>query len=276
MESAKNTIDTHTGTQRDRWLNDASAARIAAAEQDSLLAGPNISVAFKTISSELHQRASREGWDKERLDLELNTAKSSLMYNQAVQMANSNPEVALEYANKNAPDFLPKDLLELKGTLEPLAKERAGQRLAQRVFSGNSGYSTKIDFGMGPARPYRPNQPILDVIGSAAEDVFGPGARVMVTSGQEGDQHQHGSNRHKTGDAADIAIFRPDGSKVRATDPDMASFAKAAARRGALGIGFGAEYMGGKHIHVDMVTPGHGQDHTWASGAKAMAIRWSL
>lgn len=139
-----------------------------------------------------------------------------------------------------------------------------------RRSAGVVPHGTKIEFQMGPKRPYKPNDPVLNVIGSTAEQVFGKGARVVVTSGQEGDKHQHGSNRHKTGNAADIAIYRPDGSKVRATDEDMAAFAQTAARNGALGIGFGAEYMGGEHIHVDLVKPGAGQSHFWGSGAKGM------
>lgn len=132
-------------------------------------------------------------------------------------------------------------------------------------------HNTQIDFQLGPNRPNRPLQPVLDVIGKSVEDVFGQGAKVVVTSGQEDEGKQHGSNRHGTGHAADIAIYRPDGSRVKATDGDMAAFAKTAARNGATGIGFGAEYMGGEHIHVDLTTPGQGQGHTWASGAKAIA-----
>lgn len=133
-------------------------------------------------------------------------------------------------------------------------------------------HNTTIEYQMGPARPNRPNQPVLDVIGKTAEDVFGAGAKVIVTSGQEGpDRKQHGSNRHKTGNAADIKIVRPDGSVVKASDADMAAFAKQAATNGATGIGFGDEYMGGQHIHVDLVKPGSGQSTVWASGAKAHA-----
>lgn len=144
--------------------------------------------------------------------------------------------------------------------------------------AGNTGelpvyqHNTQIEYQMGPKRPNRPNQPVLDVIGKTAEDVFGEGARVVVTSGQEGpDLPQHGSNRHKTGNAADIQIIRPDGSVVKAGDDDMEKFAVQAAHNGAKGIGFGGEYMGGDHMHVDLVDPGAGQGSVWASGAKGSA-----
>ncbi|MGB1214965.1 MAG: hypothetical protein ACPG4X_16475 [Pikeienuella sp.] len=129
-------------------------------------------------------------------------------------------------------------------------------------------HQTTIEYSMGPSRPNAPNAPVMDVIGASVESVLGAGARVVVTSGQEGDLPQHGSNRHKTGDAADIAIYAPDGTRITSIDPRMADIARAAAANGALGIGFGAEYMGGDHIHIDLVEPGEGQGHFWASGAQ--------
>lgn len=134
------------------------------------------------------------------------------------------------------------------------------------------GASVTMDFDMGPARPLAPNQPVLDVITAAVEDTLGPGARVVVTSGQEGDLPQHGSNRHKTGDAADIAIYDRDGNQITMeTHPDlMREVARNAARRGAKGIGLGADYMGGSHIHIDLVDPGPGQSNAWGSEGAAM------
>ena len=143
---------------------------------------------------------------------------------------------------------------------------------AVRNYGLDSGprHQTQIEFQMGPARPHAPNNPVLNVIGTSVEEVLGPGARVVVTSGQEGDLPQHGSNRHRTGDAADIAIYDAEGNRITATDPRMAEIARSAARNGARGIGFGEEYMGGSHIHIDLVEPGHGQGHFWASGAQAI------
>jgi predicted kinase len=136
--------------------------------------------------------------------------------------------------------------------------------------AGDAPHATIIEFAMGPNRPNAPNQPVLDTIGRAVEEVLGPGATVRVISGQEGDLPQFGSNRHSTGDAADIAIITADGRMIRATDPEMAEIARAAARNGAQGIGFGADYMGGDHIHIDLVTPGPGQGHAWGAGANAI------
>jgi len=134
------------------------------------------------------------------------------------------------------------------------------------------GSTISMDFELGPARPNPPDQPILDVISAAVEDAVGPGARVVVTSGQEGDLPQHGSNRHKTGDAADIAIYDKDGNQITmASNPElMREISRAAARRGAKGIGLGSEYMGGAHIHVDLVEPGAGQATAWGSEGAAM------
>ena len=134
-----------------------------------------------------------------------------------------------------------------------------------RTYSG-----VTFEYAMGPRRPNPPDQPVLDVISRAVEDVLGPEATVRITSGQEGDLPQYGSIRHGTGDAADIQIVRPDGSIVQATDAEMAAIARAAAQHGALGIGFGPEYMGGQHIHIDLVPPGPGMGHTWGSTGRDM------
>ncbi|NAZ37144.1 tape measure protein [Rubellimicrobium sp. CFH 75288] len=127
-----------------------------------------------------------------------------------------------------------------------------------------------LDFALGPARPNRPDPAITNLVTHAVEQAVGPGARVVVTSGQEDPGHRHGSNRHGTGLAADVAIYDAQGRRITARDPRMADVARAAAASGALGIGFGAEYMGGTHMHIDMVPPGPGQAHTWGSGGRAM------
>lgn len=61
---------------------------------------------------------------------------------------------------------------------------------------------------MGPARPNKPSEQVQGVIGKSVQDVLGIGARVVITSGTENSGDQHGSNRHKTGNAADVAIYR--------------------------------------------------------------------
>jgi hypothetical protein len=135
------------------------------------------------------------------------------------------------------------------------------------------GSGVTVEYSMGPARPLPPDEPVIGVITAAVEDSLGPGARVVVTSGQEGpDLPQHGSDRHKTGDAADIAIFDKDGNQITmATHPElMREIARNASRRGAKGIGLGEEYMGGAHMHVDLVEPGAGQSNAWGSEGVAM------
>lgn len=132
------------------------------------------------------------------------------------------------------------------------------------------------DYSMGPARPYRPLDSILDPIGQAANDLFGEGSRIVVGSGSNIDHSgdgpdlpRHGSNRHETGTAADFTVYRPDGSVVDPMSEDGQAYAMRAAELGILGVGFGPEYMGNAY-HMDRVEPGPGQGHVWASGAAAM------
>ena len=134
IDGAEQTIDTHTGSQRNVWMNGASQARIEAAEQDSLVGGLDITPAFNIIAEELTQKADREGWDAAQLDLELSKAKSSLVSNQAVQLSSSDPEFALEYIEKNKDSMQPGDYLKLKSDLEPVAKQYKGKRIAREAF----------------------------------------------------------------------------------------------------------------------------------------------
>jgi len=132
----------------------------------------------------------------------------------------------------------------------------------------------EVAFDLGPRRPYAPDQPVIDVVASAVEDVLGPNARVVITSGQEGDLPQFGADRHITGDAADVRIIDGDGREINMADsPEvMEEISRAAARRGAKGIGFGAEYMDGRHMHIDLKDPdpAQGQANTWGTGGTAM------
>lgn len=272
VESAYNSVDRHAAAEKTIWQNGAATARIESAYQDALFDPLETQAALTIIKGEIADGAQRNGWDPAKTELELAKATSKLYADQIVQTATTDPIGSMEYLQQNKENMLPADYAKMERMLSPAVKEHKGRQLAASALGGTPSYDhdTKIDFAMGPARPYAPNKPVLDVIGKSAQDIFGKGARVVVTSGQEGDKHQHGSNRHKTGNAADVQVIRPDGSVVKATDPDMAKFAKAAAQNGALGIGFGAEYMGGTHVHVDLVSPGNGQAHTWASGGKAM------
>jgi hypothetical protein len=136
---------------------------------------------------------------------------------------------------------------------------------------------TKFDFDLeGKKRPYSPNPEILAALDVAAAEAFGPGARITVFSGQEGDKPRHGSNRHGTGLAADIRVQTKDGL-VKPGTPEAMRFMRAAARAGAKGIGAGKGYMGGVAFHMDMVPHkdySSGQAPTW--GAHAGAVRGEL
>ena len=134
-----------------------------------------------------------------------------------------------------------------------------------------SEYWRDVEYAMGPKRPDPPGFEIMDAIHRAAITTLGQGAKIRVTSGQEGDLPQHGSNRHKTGLAADFQVYRPDGTLVNIGDPDALNFASKAAQFGVRGIGAGNEYMGANTFHFDMMphadySPDQGP--VWGSWAK--------
>jgi hypothetical protein len=124
-----------------------------------------------------------------------------------------------------------------------------------------------VQYSMGPKRPYRPSRAIVDITARGVAATYGRGCRMVITSGQEGNLPQHGSNRHKTGEALDAYIIRANGQRVTVFEFD--ALARKLARMGAKGIGWGTDYMGNV-IHVDRVMPGPGQAHTWGNRGRAM------
>lgn len=268
-----NTVNRHAVAQSREYLNQQSEATIGLYAQQAILRPDEVSKSLAVINGQINERAAREGWSPERRQLELMTAQSGVHRGIAERLATASPMQAMDYVSANRDKFSGTDLADLEVKLAPAAKAERGRAAASSVLGGTGYvYSTRIEEGMGPKRPNRPAQPVIDTVGMAAEDVFGKGARVVITSGTEDEGNQHGSARHKTGNAADIAIYRPDGTRVKATDEDAKAFAMAAARRGAKGIGFGAEYMGGEHFHIDLVDHSSvGGAPVWASGAKGMS-----
>lgn len=131
-----------------------------------------------------------------------------------------------------------------------------------------------VTYSMGPNRPNKPHPDVVDTIRSAVADALGPGYGVTVTSGTEDPGKQYGSNRHKTGTAADVSIVDLSTGRVLNTFQDkqaLVDVAQAAAAKGIKGIGIGTDYMGGVAMHLDKFTPGVGQANQWGNIGKANA-----
>lgn len=272
ISGAIGTVERHTLGQRDAWLAGASEARIKAAYQDSLFNPADTASALAVIENETRAQGNREGWGAERTQGELDARRSKMFADQVGRIAAADPIAAMEYMRQNQDRMVASDIVNIETRLQPEIKKAIGREKGAAAANGMPSYdhNTSISYGLGLKRPFAPDRPVLDVIGRSVEDVLGPGAKVVVTSGQEGPNAQYGSNRHKTGNAADVQIIRPDGTVVKATDSEMTSIALAAASLGAKGIGFGNEYMGGEHIHIDLVDPGKDQKNTWASGGTSI------
>jgi hypothetical protein len=157
----------------------------------------------------------------------------------------------------------PRERVQVPSTVQQAAPASG---LSRERGSANFGGVTVV-YAMGPSRPFRPGFPVVMLSARAVAQTFGAGSKMTITSGQEGHLPQYGSNRHKTGQAVDFYVNRPNGARVQVAELD--ELARNLARLGALGIGWGPEYMGSS-IHVDTLTPGPGQAHTWASRGRAM------
>jgi flagellar protein FlgJ len=106
---------------------------------------------------------------------------------------------------------------------------------------------------------------LLNIIGNSTEQMVGPGAEVMVTSGL-----RPGSvgSQHSAGQAADFGVRMPGRDaegrlvlpgmdaasgreRLNYSSPEIFDIARAAVSDGASGIGIGPTYMGGDVFHFD-------------------------
>lgn len=141
-----------------------------------------------------------------------------------------------------------------------------------------------VDYNMGRNRPNAPEGDIVAQVRDVVTDMLGPDYSVNVVSGQEsvnpitGKRDQYGSNRHRTGMAADLDIIDKNGNRV--TDKDMLKdVAQLAAARYGANIGYGPEYMGPGRMHIDTVPADQltkGQAAQWGSVGKSWADDLSM
>lgn len=155
-------------------------------------------------------------------------------------------------------------------------------RSAMPSPTADVGYNSTNDLGLGPAalpsvsynmgrnRPNPPDQSVVDNIQLAVESVLGPDHSVAITSGQENPGNQYGADRHKTGLAADIAIYDPNGTRLTIAQNEQAlrdvGQAYAAITDGSVGLGYKGPLGITNTFHVDQVPANHlspGQDQSW-------------
>lgn len=274
MRDATESVNRHAVGQGRAYLNSASEARLSMFTSDAIYKPETSSLELKRAELEIMDIAARNGWSPEVTELKLRESRTAVHAGIVQRFASADAGAALDYLRRHKDEMDGEAVMKLEGALAPMAKEQKGRRAGAAAAAGlgipKYEYSTQVDYAMGPARPNKPDQAVVDVVGKSVEEVLGKGARIVITSGQENDGHQHGSARHKTGLAADIRIIRHDGSVVKASDPEMVLIAKAAAANGAQGIGYGMNYMGGEHVHIDLIDPSTvGGAHTWED-AKAI------
>jgi hypothetical protein len=128
MESALESMDRHTSGERRTWIEDASTARITAAQQDALFDVSGTSAHIETIKAELLGRAAREGWSDEVFDLNYRTEVSKVYRMQAARAADHDPVAALSYLEEHRDQMLPSDVAALESTLIPEAQRFLGRR----------------------------------------------------------------------------------------------------------------------------------------------------
>ena len=118
---------------------------------------------------------------------------------------------------------------------------------------------------------------LFNIIVTASQQT---GLNAVIFSGGQDDTTGHvGSDRHNSGYAADVNLYR-DGVLLNVADnqKDFENFARAARNAGASAIGAGPGYMGGTGMHIDIAAGNTvslaSATHWGASGKTAAAPTW--
>src|SRR5690606_34277345 len=128
----------HTSGARKQWIDGASAARIEAAYQDSLVDPASTAANIATITGELRGQAIRDGWAPEKLEIEVTKATSKVYTDQAIRIASSDPVAAMQYLRDNQDRMLPSDVVNLEARLQPAVKEFIGWQKGREIFANQS------------------------------------------------------------------------------------------------------------------------------------------
>lgn len=128
ISGAMDTVERHTLGERDNWLAGASAARVEAAYQDSLLNPADTSAALSVIENETRAQGIREGWGPERTQVELEAKRSKVFHDQAVRIASADPIAAMQFMRDNQDKMVASDVVKLESNLTPALNREIGRR----------------------------------------------------------------------------------------------------------------------------------------------------
>ena len=144
IENAKDTVDRHTSSARTTWLNGASDARIESAYQDSLASPAATAASVAVVESEIRGRASREGWDAAKLDVEMQGARSKVYGLQIERIAASDPIAAMQYLRDNQDSMSPSDVAGYEAKFAPEVKKAVGRAKGQEAYFGTGNMSAAL------------------------------------------------------------------------------------------------------------------------------------
>lgn len=136
IDSAMQTVEVHTGGQRDAWINGAAQARIESARQDSLFSPDQTAAALNTIESEIRGIAAREGWASEKTELELENARSQVFTDQIERIASRDPIQAMEHLRANQGSMTASDVANAEAKLQPEIKNALGRAQGRDAYVG--------------------------------------------------------------------------------------------------------------------------------------------
>ena len=136
VETAKNSIEKHTLSERQTWLDGASSAREESAFQDAIIDPTQTAASLVRIEGEIGFKASQNGWDAARTSEEIEKATSALYTEQVKRIANTDPIAAAEYMREQGKNLTGSDALTLETMLQPEIKKATGRAMGREAYLG--------------------------------------------------------------------------------------------------------------------------------------------
>lgn len=251
-------IDEHVNGQRRTYLNAAADARISSTINDAIYNPDLVGQSLRTNRQEILDKAAREGWPKEVTQQELEKSSTAIHSGVIERLAIADPIQALGYLREKRGEMSGAEVARLEAHLVPIAREREGSAIADRVFGGDwIRYKNQ-----GAIR----NDPLNNRLISALSFLPDMGIEMEVFSGGQENNTSHGtgSTRHNHGNAADVFFYK-DGRQLswsNASDvPIFQEIVRRARAAGVTGFGAGPGYMRDGSMHI-----GFGTAAVWGAG----------
>lgn len=137
-QRALQTVDTHTASQRQVYLDSAAQARVTSSIQDAIFNPDQTAQSIALADQEIRDMAARNGWAPEVTALKLKEARTEVHAGVIKRLETVSPVQALEYLQKHKGDMTGDVVATYEAALAPKVKEYRGRDIARRLLGGGN------------------------------------------------------------------------------------------------------------------------------------------